>query len=94
MSLFQSLAVQAALKGKAIACGSLVPADEDVLVVTGLSAIDYCIAGVSGAPATTHSTSEAAKHATAGTIQITSWEADGTVATVLVEVTWIAIGDP
>lgn len=93
MSLFQSLAAHTSQQGKTIIFGSLVPASESVTVVTGLSVVDFCGVGVSGVPATTHSTSEAAKHATAGSITITSWEADGTVSTTEVEVTWWAVGD-
>lgn len=53
MSLYQSLAVVGALKGKAVASGVATPTDGSLTVVTGLSSVDFAVASFNGAPVIT-----------------------------------------
>lgn len=93
MSLYGSLAVTALQNGKAYASGTLVPADEDVDVVSGLGTVDHCGVSLADVPAATHSISIANPSATAGNVRIRSFESDFTISTTEVAVTWWAVGD-
>lgn len=93
MSLYQSVAVIDRQKGKVFVSDTLVPADEDVDVVSGLSVVDHCGVSLADVPAATHSTSIAEPSATAGNVRIRSYEPDHTIAVTPVAVTWWAMGD-
>jgi hypothetical protein len=98
MSLYQSLAVVAALNGKIFVCGTLTPADEDVEVVTGLSIVDFCGVSLAEAPTVLHNQSSAAPGSTAGTVNVLSFRPTSSsnptpiVSTTEVAVTWWAVG--
>jgi hypothetical protein len=93
MSILQNLGVVTAQNGKSFASGTLVPADEDVQVTTGLATVDHCGVSLAGIPASTHEISQALPGTLDGDIQILSYESDYTVSTTEVAVTWWAVGD-
>ena len=93
MALYQALAIVDSQHGKVFASGTLVPADEDVDVVSGLGTVDHCGVSLADVPAATHSISIANPSATAGNVRIRSFESDFTISTTEVAVTWWAVGD-
>jgi hypothetical protein len=93
MSILQNLGVVTAQNGKSFASGTLVPADEDVQVTTGLATVDHCGVSLAAIPAATHNVSTAAPGTLDGDIQILSYEPDHTAAQTLVAVSWWAVGD-
>lgn len=93
MGILQNLGIVLAQNGKSWASGTLVPADEDVDVVSGLSIVDHCGASMAATPSATHSEVEAIPGSAAGTVRILSWEPDHTVAVTPVAITWWAVGD-
>jgi hypothetical protein len=93
MSILQNLGVVTAQNGKSFASGTLVPADEDVDVVSGLSTVDHCGVSLAATPSATHQDCSAVPGSTAGTVRILTWEPDHTVAATPVAVTWWAVGN-
>jgi hypothetical protein len=99
LSLFQSVAARASQSGKVFASGKLIPADEDVDVVTGLTAVEHCFVSLVAQPAATHTISVASPSSTAGSIQIRSYKPTSgsdptpTAATgTMKSVAWWAVG--
>ncbi len=98
MSLFQSLAVTAALQGKRCAFGQVTPADEDVEVATGIPIVEGGIVCLAAAPTINHTQSSAKAGSTAGTLNILSFRPTSNsnptpiVSTTEVLVAWFAWG--
>jgi len=99
MSLFQSLAVVKGQNGKAFASGTLVPADEDVQVVTGLGVVEHCGGSMAGVPTLAgHMYSSFLPGTADGDIQILSYKptaadnAAPAASSTEVAVAWWAVG--
>ncbi len=96
MSLFQSLAVTAALQGKRCAFGVHTTASADDEVATGIPIVEGGLVSLAAAPVATHETSMATPGATAGTLDLRGYKTLGgtpaAATTPWVAVAWFAWG--
>jgi len=99
MALYQSLAVLASQNGKVLVAGTVLPTSAAETVITGLSSVDFAVAGAEDAISVTHSYTDAdigdqAGAPAAGSIIIRTGKEPSVAATTPWRTChWIAIGD-
>lgn len=98
MSLYEAMGLANGHNGKRWASGTLTPGSADVEVETGLRTVEDCFVSMAAPPTANHLFSTGDEGVAPSNIRIRSYKptsaADTTpvAATVLVAVTWIAIG--